>query len=113
MSEQFSPWMPLPNLKGSFSLDQLRYDGEELYLRLISDSDRALEVKVGFPLNFNFLECDNEDFDADLSFGPFWIDTKDGSSIYRIFLSDHGFLTFETEVEPHVSWVDNFFGDAV
>jgi hypothetical protein len=112
MSVSYSPWTPLPNLKGEFALEELHYDGEELYLRLLSDSNRAIEVKVSFPLQFSFIDCESSEADVDLTFGPFWASRSSEFSSYKIFSSNHGFISFEVDVEPHVSWVDNFFGDA-
>ena len=121
-ADQFTPWVPLPNLKGEFSLEELRYDGEELYLRLLSESSRGLEVKVSFPLSFSFVECSDLESNSDAApisaaelqaYGSFWTKAVGETAEFLIFSNNHGFLSFETDTEPHISWVDNFFGDAI
>ena len=120
------PWCPLPNINDRFDLEELRDNADGLFITLTSESDRALRIDVSSPLTHRsqlrtLNEAEWARIAADSGPGTFW-QVKDSSWArtcgmdqalhYLVLTSDH-VVEFLTDQVPHISWLDNFFGDAV
>lgn len=122
------PWKPLPNLGEALDLLSADAAGNALTVRCLSGSGRGLTLICHHAASFRLrsLECDESlavmvDNEL-LPYGRTWeildalpADEKSAVSGVRRFV----LLTMSTWVEVsaadavHVSWDDNFFGDAV
>ncbi|MFN8391837.1 MAG: hypothetical protein U0136_16225 [Bdellovibrionota bacterium] len=129
--EEFEVWKPLPNLSGEFELLEIRDSENGLLVTLESESGRSLGIHLHEPIAYRVtalgLNAYWNTFESQAAaFGVFWqalrsqwIETLEPDpAAGPIELSHFLVLTSESAIEilaaepPHVSWFDNFFGDA-
>ncbi len=130
---EFEVWRPLPNINNSFHIQSVK-DGEDgFFVTLVSETERLMRIDVPFPLAYRWQFKDlNPKPWAELEqqssqTGAFWKAAESawikqlepapgfaGSALhhYLVFTAD-AVLEFLTDEVPNLSWLDNFFGDAV
>jgi len=129
----FDVWRPLPNINDRFVIRSIRDGVEGFFVTLASETERLLRIDVASPLAYRWQFRDLNpplwtEFEQQASqAGAFWKASKSdwidslkpqpglvSSNLqhYLVFSTD-AVVEFLTDEVPHLSWLDNFFGDAV
>ena len=126
----FEAWTPLPNLTGEVVLTKLEDSGGRLEITLQGDNSRLLKVEadgvLAYRLDLKSLNAKFSEFEsAALPHGVLWKAIQSGwisevdAGAEQEEISHFLLITAEEVVQflstqtPHVSWLDNFFGDAI
>ncbi len=124
--EEFTPWIPLPNINDRFNLEEVKENGDGLFITLMNESERPLRIDVASPLAYRselreLNEARWTRLEAEPGCGVFWkVESSSWVAKYAmervahyLVLTPECAVEFLTDQAPHISWLDNFFGDAV
>lgn len=129
---EFIPWHPLPNLSQELVLSSLTQEGDQLTVRFAGESGRGMTVVSQSCLAINSVALDPSDplgvavEQELLPLGRFWQVVggalpgfRGGAfgqgeiACHHVILADERWIEIVATETVHVSWDDNFFGDAL
>jgi hypothetical protein len=132
-NEEFEVWTPLPNIGGQFALEELEDGKDGFLLTLRCDNERLLRIDLQEVLSYRLtpLALNAGYWDVFLQqaegFGAFWRAVTSAwieslqpdpemlplTPAHFVVLTDSEAIEFLCTDTPHISWLDNFFGDAI